>query len=43
MTGRAEMALDFDAVTLRNGRSGTFHAQIEKVFATEPVKSVDDV
>src|SRR4030095_7338899 len=42
MTGRTEMALDFDAITLRNGRSGTFHAQIEKVFATESVKSVDE-
>ncbi|HEX5083816.1 MAG TPA: hypothetical protein VFY40_17340 [Blastocatellia bacterium] len=42
MTGRTEMALDFDAVTLRNGRSGPFHAQIEKVFASESVKSVDE-
>jgi hypothetical protein len=29
MTGRTEMALDFDSITLRNGRSGAFHAQIE--------------
>ena len=42
MTGRTEIALDFDAVTLRNGRTGPFHAQIEKVFATESVKSVDE-
>jgi hypothetical protein len=42
MSGRTEMALDFDAVTLRNGRSRPFHAQIEKVFATESVKSVDE-
>jgi hypothetical protein len=42
MAGRTEMALDFDAVTLRDGRSGPFHAQIEKVFATESVKSVDE-
>jgi hypothetical protein len=42
MTGRTEMALDFDAITLRDGRSGPFHAQIEKVFATESVKSVDE-
>jgi hypothetical protein len=41
MTGRTEMALEFDAITLRNGRSGAFQAQIEKVFATESVKSVD--
>jgi len=42
MAGRTEMALDFDAITLRNGRSGPFQAQIEKVFATESVKSVDE-
>jgi outer membrane lipoprotein SlyB len=27
---------------LRNGRSVAFHTQIEKVFATESVKSVDE-
>ena|SRR5215468_4071471 len=27
MTGRTEMALDFDAITFRDGRSGPFHAQ----------------
>jgi len=27
---------------LRNGRGVAFHAQIEKVFATESVKSVDE-
>jgi hypothetical protein len=42
MTGRTEIALDFDAVTFRNGRAGPFRAQIEKVFATESVKSVDE-
>jgi hypothetical protein len=42
MTGRTELVLDFDSITLRNGRSGPFHAQIEKVFATESVKSVDE-
>lgn len=42
MTGRTEMALDFDTITLRDGRNGAFQAQIEKVFATESVKSVDE-
>jgi hypothetical protein len=42
MTGRTEMAFDFDYITLRDGRNGPFHAQIEKVFATESVKSVDE-
>jgi hypothetical protein len=42
MTGRTEMALDFDSITLRDGRDGSFQAQIENVFATESVKSVDE-
>jgi hypothetical protein len=42
MTGRTEIALDFDYITLRDGRNGPFQAQIEKVFATESVKSVDE-
>lgn len=42
ITGRTEMALDFDTIKLRNGRSGPFDAQIERVFATESVKSVDE-
>lgn len=41
LTGRTEMALDFDTITL-NGRSGEFHGQIVKIFATESVKSVDE-
>jgi hypothetical protein len=42
MTGRTEMTLDFDTITLRDGRNGPFQAQIEKVFATESVKSIDE-
>jgi uncharacterized protein YcfJ len=42
MTGRTELSLDFDTITLRNGRTEVYHAQIEKVFATESVKSVDE-
>lgn len=40
MTGRTEMALDFDTITI-NGRTNQFAGQITKVFATESVKSVD--
>ena len=42
MTGRTEMALEFDTITLPNGHTGPFRAQIEKVYATESVKSVDE-
>jgi hypothetical protein len=42
MTGRTEMALEFDTITLPSGRSSPFHAQIEKVYATESVKAVDE-
>lgn len=42
LTGRTELALEFDTVTLADGRSGPFHGQIEKIFATESVKSVDE-
>ncbi|HZS07406.1 MAG TPA: hypothetical protein VFD58_21400 [Blastocatellia bacterium] len=41
MTGRTEMSLDFDTITLK-GRTGPFSAQIVKVFASESVKSVDE-
>lgn len=42
MTGRTEMALAFDSITLRNGRSGRFDAQVEKIHESESVKSVDE-
>lgn len=41
-TGKTEMALAFDTITLRNGRSGSFAAQIERVYESETVKTVDE-
>jgi hypothetical protein len=42
MTGRTEMALEFDSITLSNGRSSVLHGQVEKIHASESVKSVDE-
>ncbi len=42
LTGRTELALEFDTITMTDGRTGPFHGQIEKIFATESVKSVDE-
>lgn len=41
-TGKTELSLAFDSVTLSNGRTLDIDAQIEKVYASEKVKSVDD-
>jgi hypothetical protein len=42
LTGRTELALEFDTVLLPDGRTGPFRAQIERIYATESVKSVDE-
>lgn len=42
MTGRTEMALEFDSITLSNGRTGVLHGQVEKIHASESVKAVDE-
>ncbi len=41
-TGKTEMALAFDTITLRDGRSGRFDAQVERVYESETVKTVDE-
>jgi len=41
LTGQTEMALDFDSITLRGGRSAPLHGQIEKVNVNQSVKAVD--
>jgi len=41
-TGKTEMALSFDTIRLRDGRSGKMAAQVEKVYQSEKVKTVDD-
>lgn len=42
LTGRTEMILEFDRITLRNGRSGRMAAQVEQVHASEDVKTIDE-
>ena len=42
LTGTTQISLDFDSITLRDGSNIPFHAQVEKVYATEKVKTVDE-
>jgi hypothetical protein len=42
MTGHTEMALDFDTITLRDGRRSAFYAQIEKIYIGDSIKSTDE-
>lgn len=42
LTGQTQLSLDFDSITLRDGTNIPFHAQVEKVYATEKVKTVDE-
>lgn len=41
-SGKTELALVFDAIHLRDGREGRFAAQVEKIYQSEKVKTVDD-
>ena len=41
-TGKTELALVFDTLRLRDGRSGRFAAQVERVYQSDKVKSVDE-
>jgi hypothetical protein len=41
-TGKTELALAFDSISMRDGRSGRFAAQIERVYESETVKTVDE-
>ncbi len=41
-TGKTELSLVFDTIQLRDGRSGRMAAQIEKVYQSETVKTVDE-
>jgi len=41
-TGKTELALAFDSIRLRDGRSSRFAAQVEKVYQSETVKTVDE-
>lgn len=41
LTGHTEMVLDFDTVTLRNGRSSPLDAQVEQIYLGDSVKTID--
>src|SRR5262249_48206662 len=41
-SGKTEMALAFDTIQLRDGRSGRFAAQVVRVYQSETVKTVDE-
>ncbi len=42
VSGKTEINLVFDSITLENGRSGALTADLEKVFESENVKTVDE-
>lgn len=42
MSGKTELVLAFDAIELRNGQRGRFAAQVERVYESETVKTVDE-
>jgi hypothetical protein len=42
LTGKTELALAFDRIRLRNGRSGRMAAQVVKVYGEDSVKEVDE-
>ncbi len=41
-TGKTEMSLAFDSIRLRDGRGSRFAAQVERVYQSETVKTVDE-
>lgn len=41
-SGKTELALVFDVIHTRDGRDGRFAAQVEKIYQSEKVKTVDD-
>ncbi|MBS1811947.1 MAG: hypothetical protein JST84_27545 [Acidobacteria bacterium] len=42
LTGQTELALEFDRITFKDGTTSDFRAQVERVYATEKVKTIDD-
>ncbi len=42
LTGQTEIALEFDSITFKNGTTSEFRAQVERIYATEQVKTIDD-
>jgi hypothetical protein len=41
-TGKTEMSLAFDTILLRDGRGSRFAGQVERVYQSETVKTVDE-
>jgi hypothetical protein len=41
-TGKTELSLAFDTIRLRDGRTGQMAAQVERVYESEKVKTVDE-
>ena len=41
-TGKTEVALAFDSLTMRDGRSTRLDAQVDRVYESETVKTVDE-
>ncbi len=41
-TGKTELTLAFDTIRLQDGRSGRMAAQVERVYESETVKTVDE-
>jgi hypothetical protein len=41
-TGRTELVLAFDRIRLRDGRSGAMAGQVERVYESETVKTIDE-
>jgi hypothetical protein len=42
ITGQTELALEFDRITFKDGTTSDFRAQVERVYANEKVKTIDD-
>ena len=42
LTGKTELLLEFDTITLRNGRGGAFHADVQEILASDSVKAIDE-
>ncbi len=42
LTGQTELALEFDRITFKDGSSSEFRAQVERVYANEKVKTIDE-
>ncbi len=42
LTGQTELALEFDSINFKDGTTAAFRAQVERIYATEQVKTIDD-